>query len=129
MADVLQKTVFLNRDGVLNRTFVRTGLTHSPARLAELEYRPGVVEVMLWRFAMKLFVDTANLEELDQCLRRGFPSGVTTNPSILSKEKRRDFRVHINEMIRLLQRYGSDVPLSVEVFTEDPEEMIGQAEE
>ena len=36
---------------------------------------------------MKLFVDTANLEELEQCLRRGFPSGVTTNPSILSKER------------------------------------------
>ena len=48
---------------------------------------------------MKLFVDTANLEELEQCLQRGFPSGVTTNPSILSKEQRRDFRVHINDMI------------------------------
>jgi transaldolase len=78
---------------------------------------------------MKLFVDTANLDELEQCLRRGFPSGVTTNPSILSKEQRRDFRVHINDMIALLQKYRYEIPLSVEVFTTDPKEMLRQAEE
>jgi transaldolase len=78
---------------------------------------------------MKLFVDTANLEELEQCLKRGFPSGVTTNPSILSKEQRRDFRVHINDMIELLIKYNSTIPLSVEVFTADPDEMLAQAEE
>ena len=78
---------------------------------------------------MKLFVDTANLDELEQCLKRGFPSGVTTNPSILSKEQRRDFREHINDMIALLKKYNADIPLSVEVFTADPEEMLPQAEE
>jgi transaldolase len=78
---------------------------------------------------MKLFVDTANLEELEQCLQRGFPCGVTTNPSILSKEQRRDFRAHINDMIGLLQKYHYDVSLSVEVFTTEPPEMIAQAEE
>ena len=78
---------------------------------------------------MKLFVDTANLEELEECLRRGFPSGVTTNPSILSKEQRRDFRVHINDMIELLLKYKCAIPLSVEVFTADPDEMLAQAEE
>ena len=78
---------------------------------------------------MKLFVDTANLEELEQCLQRGFPSGVTTNPAILSKEQHRDFRDHINDMIALLQKYYCKIPLSVEVFTTDPEEMLRQAEE
>src|SRR5262245_13048324 len=78
---------------------------------------------------MKLFVDTANLEELEQCLKRGFPCGVTTNPAILSKEQRRDFRQHINDMIDLLKRYNSDIPLSVEVFTADPAQMLPQAEE
>jgi transaldolase len=78
---------------------------------------------------MKLFVDTANLEELEQCLQRGFPSGVTTNPSILSREQRRDFREHINDMIALLRAYNYDIPLSVEVFTADPAAMLGQAEE
>ena len=78
---------------------------------------------------MKLFIDTANVEELEQSLQRGFVSGVTTNPSILSKEQRGDFRLHINNLIRLLQEYDYDVPLSVEVFTTEPEGMITQAQQ
>jgi transaldolase len=78
---------------------------------------------------MKLFVDTANLDELEQCLQRGFPAGVTTNPAILSKEKQRDFRDHINDMIALLQKYDCKIPLSVEVFSTAPDEMLRQAEE
>src|SRR5579871_2080567 len=78
---------------------------------------------------MKLFVDTANLEELEESLKRGFPCGVTTNPSILSKEQRCDFRVHINNMIDVLKKYDYDIPLSVEVFSTEPHEMIRQAEE
>jgi transaldolase len=78
---------------------------------------------------MKLFVDTANLQELEECLVRGFPSGVTTNPSILAKEKNCDYRAHINQMIGLLNKYDARIPFSVEVFTTDTEEMIRQAEE
>jgi len=78
---------------------------------------------------MKLFVDTANLEELEACLKRGFPSGVTTNPAILSKEKHCDFRDHINDMISLLLKYDCKIPLSVEVFTTEADEMLRQAEE
>jgi transaldolase len=78
---------------------------------------------------MKLFVDTANLEELEQTLKRGFASGVTTNPSILAREQTYDFRAHVNDMIALLQQYRYDVPLSIEVYTPNPAEMIGQAEE
>ncbi len=78
---------------------------------------------------MKLFVDTANLVELEECVQRGFPAGVTTNPAILSKEERRDFRDHINDMIAILKKYDCQIPLSVEVFTVDPVEMLAQAEE
>src|SRR5882724_11976223 len=78
---------------------------------------------------MKLFVDTANLVELEECVQRGFPAGVTTNPAILSKEERRDFREHINDMIAVLKKYDCQIPLSVEVFTLDPVEMLTQAEE
>jgi transaldolase len=35
---------------------------------------------------VKLFVDSANLEEIEAALRRGFASGITTNPSILAAE-------------------------------------------
>ena len=50
-------------------------------------------------------------------MQRGFPAGVTTNPAILSKEERRDFREHINDMIAVLKKYDCQIPLSVEVFT------------
>jgi transaldolase len=41
---------------------------------------------------MKIFVDSANLSEIEQALERGFVSGVTTNPTILAKEAKGDFR-------------------------------------
>jgi len=78
---------------------------------------------------MKIFVDSANLLEIEEALERGFPSGITTNPSILAKEEMADFREHINKIIELVQRYGYDIPLSVEVFSTRPEEMITQAED
>ena len=34
---------------------------------------------------MKLFVDTADVKELEECLERGFPSGVTTNPMLVAR--------------------------------------------
>jgi transaldolase len=78
---------------------------------------------------MKIFIDSANLVEIEEALERGFPAGITTNPSILSKEQKGDFREHIKKIIELLQRYGYDIPLSVEVFSTKPEEMIVQAED
>ena len=78
---------------------------------------------------MKIFVDSANLVEIEEALERGFPAGITTNPSILAKEEKADFREHINKIIELVQRYGYDIPLSVEVFSTRPEEMITQAED
>ena len=38
--------LFLDRDGVLNRTWVREGIPHPPASLAELEILPGVPEAL-----------------------------------------------------------------------------------
>lgn len=77
---------------------------------------------------MKLFVDSANLADIESALQRGFVAGVTTNPSILSKEERRDFAAHVRDIISLLERYDARVPLSVELFTANPAEMLAQAE-
>src|SRR5438132_4326277 len=73
---------------------------------------------------MKIFVDSANLGEIEEALQRGFPAGITTNPSILSKEEKGDFREHIKKIIGLIEKYGYDIPLSVEVFSTKPEEMV-----
>jgi transaldolase len=78
---------------------------------------------------MKIFVDSANLVEIEEALERGFVAGITTNPSILAKEEKGDFREHIKKILGLLERYGTDVPVSVEVFSTNPAEMINQAEE
>jgi transaldolase len=77
---------------------------------------------------VKIFVDSANLSEIEESLKRGFASGVTTNPTILSREERRDFDTHMRDIIALLRRYESIIPLSVELYTTNPNEMISQAE-
>jgi transaldolase len=78
---------------------------------------------------MKIFVDSAHLPDIEDALAGGFVSGVTTNPSILAKEERRDYRDLIRDIIRLLEKWGRPLPLSVEVFTTRPEEMIRQVAE
>ena len=55
---------------------------------------------------MKCFVDSANIEQIQEALDRGFVKGVTTNPSILAKEERRDYRVHLREIIEVLSKAG-----------------------
>jgi len=77
---------------------------------------------------VKIFVDSANLQEIEEALSRGFASGITTNPSILSKEERRDFKEHIRDIISLLRRYEANIPLSVELFTTDVNEMLRQSD-
>jgi len=76
---------------------------------------------------VKIFVDSANLTEIEDALRRGFAAGITTNPSIMSKEQGIDFRQQIREIIRLLNRYEASIPLSVEVLASAPSEMVSQA--
>jgi transaldolase len=78
---------------------------------------------------MKIFIDSANLSDIEAALTRGIASGITTNPSILAKEERRDYREHMRELIGLVQKWDSTLPISVEVFTTDPDEMVRQAED
>src|SRR5215212_5872457 len=78
---------------------------------------------------MKLFVDTADVKELETCLERGFPSGVTTNPMLVARSGCTDFGGHIRSMITALIKHDAKIPLSVEVNTVDPEVMADQAEE
>lgn len=78
---------------------------------------------------MKLFVDTADVKELETCLERGFPSGVTTNPMLVARSGCTDFGVHIRSMINALIKHDAKIPLSVEVNTVDPDVMADQAEQ
>lgn len=76
---------------------------------------------------MKLFVDTANLADIETTLKQGFIRGITTNPSLLAKEPKSEFEPHIKKIIDLIRKYINGIHLSVEVFSRDPSEIIGQA--
>ncbi|MCL4465765.1 MAG: fructose-6-phosphate aldolase [Chloroflexi bacterium] len=71
---------------------------------------------------MRIFLDTANLEEIRQAAAWGVVSGVTTNPSLMAKEKGADFQETIREICSLI-----DGPISAEVTALDTEGMIAQA--
>lgn len=77
---------------------------------------------------MKLFADTANLSDIEAALKRGFIQGITTNPSLLAKEPKSDFELHIGRIVELIRIYKDGIHLSVEVFSRDPLEIFRQAQ-
>ncbi len=72
---------------------------------------------------MKLFIDTANLDEIREVNSWGVLDGVTTNPSLIAKEGR-DFKTVVAEIAELV-----DGPISAEVVSEDYEGMLKEARE
>ena len=74
---------------------------------------------------MKLFIDTANIEEIKKANDMGVICGVTTNPSLIAKEGR-DFKQVIAEIASIV-----DGPISGEVkaTTVDAEGMIAEGRE
>lgn len=71
---------------------------------------------------MKFFIDTANITEIKKAWEVGVIDGVTTNPSLLSKEDR--------EPVELLKEICSVVngPVSAEALSLKAEEMVREAE-
>ena len=51
---------------------------------------------------MKIFLDTANVKELQEVAEMGLLDGVTTNPSLIAKEKR-PFRDLVDEICRIVE--------------------------
>ena len=78
---------------------------------------------------MKLFIDTANLDEIRDAITKGAVQGVTTNPSLLAKEPKTDFYAHIQKIADICTELTSGIPISVEVFAVEPQAMIEQAKE
>jgi transaldolase len=74
-----------------------------------------------------IFIDSANLQDIEDALKRGFIRGITTNPSLLAKEPKARFDEHIGKIIELIQKYQPDISLSVEVFSREPKEILHQA--
>ena len=68
---------------------------------------------------MKFFIDTANVKEIREANDMGILDGVTTNPSLVSKEGR-DFKEILKEICSIV-----DGPVSAEVVSVEAE--IGRA--
>jgi transaldolase len=73
---------------------------------------------------MKFFLDTANLEEIRQGVSLGVIDGVTTNPTLVAKEKR-PFREHILEICKIVK----DGVVNAEVVSTDTAGILREARE
>ena len=72
---------------------------------------------------MKIFLDTANLDQIRQGVETGMVDGLTTNPTLISRENR-EFLPLVKEICGLVPG-----PVSVEVTATDTEGMIREAEQ
>ena len=72
---------------------------------------------------MKLFIDTANVEEIRAAAELGVICGVTTNPSLIAKEGK-VFEEVIKEIATIV-----DGPISAEVVAPDADGMVAEAKE
>lgn len=72
---------------------------------------------------LKIFIDTANVNEIREVNSWGVISGVTTNPSLIAKEGR-DFKEVVKKITSIV-----DGPISAEVISLDHEGMVKEARE
>ncbi len=73
---------------------------------------------------MKIWLDTAVIEEIQEAVSWGVVDGVTTNPTLMYRAGVRDFKSHILRIVDIVQG-----PVSAEVISTDAEGMIREAEE
>lgn len=71
---------------------------------------------------MRIFLDTANIEQIRSAVKLGVISGVTTNPSLISKEGNADYESVIKTICTIVEG-----PVSVEVLAEDVQGMVADA--
>jgi transaldolase len=73
---------------------------------------------------MRIFLDTANIEHIRRGVRLGVVTGVTTNPSLVSKEGKVDYRKLVEEICAIVPG-----PVSTEVLGRDAKMMVTEARE
>ena len=73
---------------------------------------------------MKIFLDTADIEEIKRYINTGSISGVTTNPSIISKENK-----PLLKCIKDIKDIDNDLTVLLEVVSDDSTGMIKEARE
>jgi transaldolase len=71
---------------------------------------------------MRLFLDTANVDQIRQGVKWGVISGVTTNPTLVALEGKKDYKAVVKEICGIV-----DGPVSAEVTVEGVDAMLDQA--
>lgn len=71
---------------------------------------------------MKFFLDTANIDEIKEAASWGVLDGVTTNPTLVSREGKVDFKQRIKEICDVVKG-----PVSAEVVSTDYDGMVKEA--
>lgn len=69
---------------------------------------------------MKFFIDTANIAEIKEGLELGMVDGVTTNPSLIAKEKK-NFDAVVKEILEIVEG-----PVSLEVISLEAKGMFSE---
>jgi transaldolase len=72
---------------------------------------------------MKMFIDTANIEAIKRFYEMGIINGVTTNPTIMSRE-RKGFNQIVSEIIQTVNG-----PISVEAISTEAENIVKEAKQ
>ncbi|MBV6479927.1 MAG: Transaldolase [Ignavibacteria bacterium] len=73
---------------------------------------------------MKIFIDTANLNEIREAADMGVLDGVTTNPSLVSKEGHKDFRSMLEKICAIV-----DGDISAEVVSTKCDDIVKEGRE
>ena len=71
---------------------------------------------------MQFFLDTANLDEIKQACSWGVISGVTTNPTLVSKEGSVDFHTRVREIAEVVND-----PVSAETVSLEKDKLVEEA--
>ena len=74
---------------------------------------------------MRIFLDTANIDQIKQAAKLGVISGVTTNPTLVAKESTADYETVVKTICSIIN--GPDSSVSAEVLSEDANSMIKEA--
>ena len=73
---------------------------------------------------MRFFLDTANIDHIRHGVRLGIITGVTTNPSLVSKEGKVDYKHLVQEICSIVPG-----PVSTEVLSQDVSGMVAEAKQ
>jgi len=71
---------------------------------------------------MRIFLDTANIDQIKQGVKMGVVSGVTTNPTLVSREGHKDYEAMVKEICSIVPG-----PVSAEVVVNETDAMLEQA--